>query len=449
MRIAIPQILPIVFACLLFSACYKEVGVPVTTDFTFATKDSLFTVPANVSFTNRTIGATQYKWTFEGGEPASSEYESPGTIVFKQAGTYKITLEAWNEDERQVKTQTLTLDSAVNVGFDARILINDFSPVTVHLVNNTAGASAWNWTFENGDPASSDSESPADVTFVTPGTHLITLKVTNGGQTFTTTKTINVRPAMVNDFTMIPVLEDDDFEAPLTAVLQSKAGSFLTQQWSAAGATIANDTAGSTTVFFRDPGIYNVLLTTENGKESKTVTKTIVVKSNTGLRTITDIKLGINAAQSSIGCFYATRLRKVFKKGDDLSVAGKEIDIAFFGLNQGFGYNKFISPDSVTDYALSVIPNAAFTRFINNAEECNCGINFSVADFDNMTDDAPLKALNLLADAAGSIPFSDAISPRIVIFETADGRKGAIKVKSFVEDGSASYILLDIKIQKQ
>jgi hypothetical protein len=66
-----------------------------------------------------------------------------------------------------------------------------------------------------------------------------------------------------------------------------------------------------------------------------------------------------------------------------------------------------------------------------------------------MTDDAPLRNLSFPSAAPGSIPFSNSIIPRIVVFQTADGRKGAIKIKSFVSDGANSYIIIDIKIQKQ
>lgn len=434
--------------CLFLISCFKEVGIAVTTDFIFTAKDSIYTAPASINFTNRTVGATHFKWTFEGGDPASSAYENPGTVIFRQAGDYKITLEAWNDDERQVKTLSVHIDSTVNIGFDARVLINDFSPVTVQLTNNTLGASAYKWTFENGDPASATAMYPTDVTFTKPGTHKITLDVTNGGQHFISEKTITVRPALVNDFTIEPSFEDDDQEAPLTAILESKAENLLTRRWTASAGAIADDTAAITSIYFKDPGTYQVMLTAENGKESKTVTKTIEVKANTNLRTIKDVHLGINAAQSAIGALYATRLRKAFRKGDDLSSAGKDIDIAFFGLNQGFGYNKFISPDSASSYALGNIPGAAYTKYLNSIEACNCGLIFSAADFDAMTDDTPLRNITISDSAEGGVPFTNAVSPRIVLFRTADGRKGAIKVKSFISDGTSSYIIVDIKIQK-
>ena len=37
---------------------------------------------------------------------------------------------------------------------------------------------------------------------------------------------------------------------------------------------------------------------------------------------------------------------------------------------------------------------------------------------------------------------------RIVLFETANGRKGAIKIKEYISNGTESYIFVDIKMQK-
>jgi hypothetical protein len=50
---------------------------------------------------------------------------------------------------------------------------------------------------------------------------------------------------------------------------------------------------------------------------------------------------------------------------------------------------------------------------------------------------------------AGKTPFNNAVVSRVVLFKTEDGRKGAVKIKDFVSAGTASYILVDIKIQKQ
>ena len=65
-----------------------------------------------------------------------------------------------------------------------------------------------------------------------------------------------------------------------------------------------------------------------------------------------------------------------------------------------------------------------------------------------MQNDAPLQALTLPAGANGSLQFDQTVVPRIILFQTADGRKGAIKIKEYVLEASTAYIVADIKVQK-
>ncbi len=59
------------------------------------------------------------------------------------------------------------------------------------------------------------------------------------------------------------------------------------------------------------------------------------------------------------------------------------------------------------------------------------------------------SSLTITETTNGLLPFDSSIVPRIVLFETYDGRKGAIKIKDFVQNTTASYIVCDIKVQKQ
>lgn len=124
------------------------------------------------------------------------------------------------------------------------------------------------------------------------------------------------------------------------------------------------------------------------------------------------------------------------------------IDIAFQGQNNTFTFNKFISPSEVNLFGFSAIPNATQTLFINSQEICNCGLNFSESQFDAILNATPLQNLTIPNSIAGQQQFGNSL-PRIVLFKTQDGRKGAIKVKQFVSAGlNQSYILCDIKVQK-
>jgi hypothetical protein len=159
-----------------------------------------------------------------------------------------------------------------------------------------------------------------------------------------------------------------------------------------------------------------------------------------------DVKLAISAGHVASGSFYSTKLRQVLKREDVNADNGSLVDIVFFGINSSFSYSRFISPDSAAKYAFPPIPGATHTAFINTLE--SGAITFSATQFDAMTNDTPLQPLDIKNNDSRIAFFNNTVAPRIVLFETSDGRKGAIKVKSFIVDGSQSYILLDIKVQK-
>ena len=428
-------------------SCHKGIIIPVVINITPTSDSNYFTVPANVKFVNNTTGADNFIWTFEGGIPASSTKKNPGTISFAIAGIHKITLEAWNDDDRKTTTITFMVDSAVQINFDTIVLINNFLPVTVKINNKTIGASTYSWSFEDGTPATSTLQQPPDILYTTAGDHNITLKASNGTQDFILTKKISTAPALLASFDFIPSFENQDYQAPFTTMLQNSSTSGLDWQWTSTGGVFNNPTNKNPQLTFLTAGSYTVTLAAANNKTTQTIVKTIVINPNTNLRTHLNIKFGINTATTTIGCYYSTKLGKVFKKGDNIDTIGKLIDIVFFGLKSSFSYNKFISPDSSNTYLLDSIPGAMPTKFINTQEQCYCGLNFTPIDFDNLINDTPLNALNMTITSGWQF-FSDAVLPRVILFQTADGRKGAIKIKQFVNNGSSSYVLTDIKVQK-
>ncbi len=439
------------FEFLFFISCKKEQEVSVNIDVSYLTADSNFTMPAKVKFINHTSGADNYKWTFEGGEPSTSTKKDPGIITFNTVGMHKVTLEASNQDDKKVQQWMIKVDSIVNIDFDTTIIGADrFAPLKVKITNKTKGASSYLWHFDGATPSTCNTIQPDTIVFTTGGSHNITLTASNGSTKFTLTKTITVLPPLQADFTIVPSFEDEDYEAPLTATLKNTTISGTTYTWSVTPSGMINNiNAANPTIDFANAGTYDVTLEVKNGKDTKTITKRIEVKPNTNLRIHKDIKLGIQIAHSTVGDFYSTKLRHVFTANDNLDTAGKWIDMVFFGLNKNFNNNKFISPDSASFYGFDAIPMATKTKFINSQESCGCGISFTATDFDNMINDNPLKRLTINSTAGGWSPFTNATVPRIILFQTQDGRKGAVKIKQFVVDGNNSYIIVDIKVQKE
>lgn len=437
--------------CLL-SSCSKEEAVPITIDFSIEVVDNDYSVPVQVKITNSTEGADTYNWTFTGANPSSSSDKNPGTITYTEAGKYTIKLEASNQDEiSEIKEVTISIDAEIIVGFTAEILVDNFPPMEVALTNTTIGATTYSWTFQDGNPLTASNQHPSNVTFNNPGEYTITLEVSNGLETYQTEQTVMVAPHLVVDFDYEVAFEDDDFQAPVTLTMLNNSISATDYTWTFTGGTPTVSTDENPTVTFNSPGTYTLELEATNGKETLTISQSITVIPNTNIITFQDIQVGINTAHSNnnIGAFFSTTTREVYKKEDVTADNGASIDIAFFGLNQNFSFNKFVSPDEVQTLTFDAIPNATHTKFINLQESCGCSTSMTIAQFDAITDDTLLDALTITETTGGLQDFDNSIIPRIVLFETQDGRKGAIKIKSFIADGTNSYIIIDIKVMKE
>ena len=433
---------------MLFVSCYQETILMVTTDFNYTIRDDNYTSPVKVEFENKTTGADFYQWTFEGGSPSSSDQKEPGVVTYAQAGTYTIKLEAWNDTRRDEKVLTFSVDSAVTIAFELEVLINDFAPAEVKITNHTQGASSFLWKFENGVPSESTEQFPANVLFSGEGTHTVSLTVNNGRETFELSKTIELKAPINVDFDMEPSFDDFDFEVPFTAALINRSTSALTYQWSATGGTITNATDENTEINFTEAGTYTVTLTASNEKETKSVSKELVLKENSNLYTLKDIRFGIKRAENSIGCFYSLSNRKTLLTDEVNLSNGNLIDLVFFGQNETFGNCIFISPDNVIGYGFDAISDANTTHFVNRVEESS--LNFTDNDFQTMTTDEMLHLLDIRGAAQSEDAwFTNVFIPRLVLFETTGGIKGVIRIKAFVSEGSQSYVLTDIKVQKQ
>lgn len=433
-------------------ACVNEVALPVIVDFNTEIVNQDYTVPVKVKILNDTEGADTYKWTFKGGEPSSSSSKNPGIITYNTEGEYLITLEASNRDGSvDVKTQKITVKPTVLIDFDVEVLENNYSPVEVKLTNKTKGATSFEWFFQGGTPETSSKEYPENITFTTPGEHTIILKVSNGEESYTQEKTIEVAPYLTANFEYSVAFEDDDYQVPVKVTLTNKSISATNYNWTFEGANITSSLEENPEIEIQTPGTHTLQLKASNGKQEKVFSKTITVYENTNLRSLENVKLGINTAhkENAIGAFFSTKIRKVYTKSEVTNETGKDIDLVFFGLNETFSYNKFVSPDQASTVAFSSIPNAQNTQLINKQESCNCSTHLSVSEFDSMVNDQLLVALTLDETDEGLKEFDNTIVPRIIPFKTSDNRKGAIKIKQFVKDGTNSYIVVDIKVQKE
>lgn len=431
-------------ACGVVYSCYKETPVPVHADFDIEVTDHDYSVPVRIRMENKSTGADLYAWTFEGGEPRTSNRLSPEEVVYHTAGTYTIRLEAWNTTERKVKEKIIVLDSAICATFTYAVPVNNYAPAEVVFHNHSYGGRAYHWDFGGGVPAVSAEKHPPLVVFRDPGLYVVQLKVSNTREVAEFTDTIRILPRLSVDFDWMPGEDDYDMQAPFMARLTAKCTGAVSYRWVAEGGRIGNDTLASANVIFDQPGSYSVQLCASNGKEMKCISKDITVLKNSNLYVIENLRFGITTALNRIGAYYSSEGRQVLTSGELTEESGPSVDLVFWGL-QDFEQCCFLSPDAAALKALPEVPLHRHSWVINRPEYCK------VSDFDAMINDDILKQLQIEENSDGdvNICFTGEEIPHCILFETWDHRKGVVKVKERVMAGKHSYVIADIKIQKE
>ncbi len=432
---------------LLFSSCLKEEALPIVSKFSLALEEGSHTSPVRGELTNESYGCDFYEWTFEGGEPATSSERVPKAVTFREAGEHKIKLRVWNSVEERISEQTVRVDSAVHLDFDYQVLVNDIAPAQVQITNKSQGGSSYEWTFDGADNASSKEQAPSPITYQKGGTYTIRLKAFNGSQYFETTKIFSLKAPMQADFTYEPLAVDQDMEAPLTLLLKNKTTNGVSYEWQCAGAKVQDANAETgTSVRIEQAGTYTLQLIANDGERQELISKKVVVKKNSGLLQFKDLKFGINEAQNSIGCFFSAEQAKVLtSKALSQKGLGAKIDLGFFALNSNFDYCYFFSPKHSAQNAFPKIENALHTTFINIPS--SQGIDIDMAAFKGIQRAKDLAKFAMWGETA-QMSFTKDEKPHFVLFKTEDNRRGIICVKDYVQAGSKSYILADIKIEK-
>lgn len=429
--------------------CRPEVIIPIIADFDLIVVDSNYSVPVKIDLINKSKGALFYKWSFSDGDSKGSELRNPATLLVSKPGLVTIKLEVWNDYEKTEKVAQIEVDSVTIADFEANPQINNFAPVNWDFKFTGQGTSAFKWLFEGGSPDFSYESNPENIRYTIPGSYRVVLIATNArGKTDTVQKTILVQPPLEASFEIIPSFEDDDLEVPVKAQLANKTYNATQHNWTCDGAVINQAADSLPWIQFNNPGTYTIVYTATNQKQTQVVRKTIQVKPNSRLREFKNIHLGINTAHKETGSFFSTYLRKVILKDSVNAMNGPMIDLCFFGLNKDFSFNKFVSPVDVQNWTFSAIPGATATTLINNQEKCNCSVSLTASEFDLISNGNYFDNFSIPQITEGTLEFDRSSTPRIILFRNAAGKKGAIKLKEFVDMGEDSYIICDIKVQK-
>ena len=426
------------FILILFitiNSCVEDTSEPQVTG-SFEVVFEKEALPIEVNIINSIKNATEYKWSFPGGTPSYSTSKNPGTIIYNERGAYTITLKASNKDSRIEYPQTINLFEDINIDFDIELSYENGIAI-LHFNNETVGATDYHWSCESPGVYQESSEfEPTNIRYDETGEYKVILKAWNDFETQSDTQIVRVN---------IPIeyayfdFELSSYNPPATLDITSLSTNAPFLKW-----TFEGGNPGSSTemhpkdIDYETGGEYQIKLEASNFDSTVTVIKSFYLSTGE-IESFTDITLGGIDKETTTGIAFSTKTGQVYNSTHYTNENGNAIDITFLGMD---GMRFFTSPDNVDTWSMTEIPNATHTDFINYIS--GSSINFTVEMFDNMTNDTPLKDLEITDDGESFPTNSD---PFIILFKNEQGKKGAIKVTS-LQTGSDGFILFDLKIQK-
>ena len=267
----------------------------------FTADNTTISAGESVTFTNLSVNASTYYWTFTGGNPSTSTDVNP-TVTYETPGTYSVTLFAAGENssDSETKTAYITVLPVTSADFTAsatEVFVGD----SVAFTNLSENATSFFWTFEGATPENSTEENPI-VTYSEPGYYDVTLYATNGHGYDVATKTayIYVKAVTTADFTAD--ITTVNVGEPVTFVnLSENATSYY---WSFQGGEPAVSQEENPAVVYATAGIYNVTLFATNGASTDMETKegfiTVIDESGIDMTDENSIEIYPNPAMSTV-----------------------------------------------------------------------------------------------------------------------------------------------------
>ena len=157
---------------------------------------------------NNTLEActTSTSWTFEGASPATSTAANP-TVIYNAPGTYNVSLSTVSDNGCSSSTTgQITVYEAIppEADFSASETIVSIGNAVDFTDLSTNMPTSWQWTFEGGNPATSNEQNPT-VTYEEPGIYAVTLVATNDFGSDTETKTAYIEVVSVIDMSNDPI----------------------------------------------------------------------------------------------------------------------------------------------------------------------------------------------------------------------------------------------------
>ncbi len=173
----------------------------------FSVSDNNFCPGECIDFTDESIGAEYWLWSFEGGTPDMSTDASPQGICFNTPGTYTVRQCVGNGNGEVFSEQTITVRGDCSVP-TAQFTVDRSSICAgecVAISNTTIGATSYEWDFTGASNITASTDQfPPNVCYDTPGTYTIQLRALNDVGSNSASVLIEVTdcPTVVADFSV-------------------------------------------------------------------------------------------------------------------------------------------------------------------------------------------------------------------------------------------------------
>jgi PKD repeat protein len=241
----------------------------------FSASPSVGSAPLSVQFTDRSSGATSWKWDF--GDGKTSNVANP-VHVYTASGSYTVTLTVTGQGETDTATAKILVmrgsagsGDAVKAKFTATPTLGR-APLGVQFMDRSTGATSWNWNF--GDGKTSSVQNPVHV-YTSSGTYRVTLTVSSEYGSASTMGTIKVLggsaipgSGLNVQFTATPSVG----RAPLEVQFTDSSTGATSWSWDFGDGTTSTDR--NPLHLYTDAGTYRATLTVKIGDNFESATKT-------------------------------------------------------------------------------------------------------------------------------------------------------------------------------
>ena len=221
-------------------------------------------VPGQVQYNDISTGVSSRFWSFPGGVPSTSTAQNP-MVSYAQTGTYGATLTVTGPGGSNTYSvsNTITVESLPTSSFS---YFTSASSTVVSFSYNGSGAQSISWNF--GDGTGSSLFNPIH-TYASDGTYTVTIIVSNGCGSSTSSQTITVQTLPTANFTANPTTVCQGDQVNFQNTSSSNANQYF---WSFPGGTPEASQQQNPSVIYNSPGNYPVSLTVTNGAGSNTKT---------------------------------------------------------------------------------------------------------------------------------------------------------------------------------